>query len=87
MVFCRFWTVVTLWDPKLKWKMSFFNLSIYDMVLRNILACPVRNKMNKRVKQSKIWLFLFFTHHGDRGANGCDIRATHFLTMVYLNQS
>ena len=56
MVFCRFWTVVTLWDPKLKWKMSFFNLSIYDMVLRNILACPVRNKMNKRVKQSKIWL-------------------------------
>ena len=37
MVFCRFWTVATLWDPKLKWKMTYCYLLVYVMVLRYIL--------------------------------------------------
>ena len=37
MVFCWFLTVVILWDPKLKWKMTYCYLLVYVMVLRYIL--------------------------------------------------
>ena len=36
MVFFRFWTVVVLWDPKLKWKMIFCYSLMCVMVLRYI---------------------------------------------------
>ena len=35
-VYCRFWTVVILWDPKLKWKMIFCYSLMCVMVLRYI---------------------------------------------------
>ena len=54
MVFCRLWAVVTLWDLQFTWKMFFFNLSIYVMVLRYILVFPGKKKMIKRAKKSEI---------------------------------
>ena len=40
MVFCRFWTVVILWDTQFTWKMTFCYLLIYVIVLRYILDHP-----------------------------------------------